>query len=78
MTNFSVVEICEGHEYQIKFQSGRNELTLRVSLSNEFPNEKPLLTIFPAIVHHWVNADSEVVSAPGLLNVIVSNNRILH
>lgn len=63
------MEICEGHEYQITFKSDRNELCLHISLSNEFPNEKPLLTVSPAIVHPWVNADSEVVSAPGLLNV---------
>jgi ESCRT-I complex subunit VPS37 len=72
--NDNVVEICEGLEYQIAFKSGRNELCIHVSLSNEFPNEKPLLTISPAIVHPWVNAESEVVSAPGLLNFTIHSD----
>ncbi|EFA03761.1 vacuolar protein sorting-associated protein 37A [Tribolium castaneum] len=72
--NDNVVEICEGHEYQISFKSDRHELCLHISLSNEFPNEKPLLTISPPIVHPWVNADSEVTSAPGLLNFSIHSD----
>lgn len=58
-----------GKEYSIAFQSGRNELTLHIYLSNEFPKEKPVLKITPVVIHQWVNADGEVTSAPGLLNV---------
>ncbi|RZC34361.1 vacuolar protein sorting-associated protein 37A [Asbolus verrucosus] len=72
--NDNVSEICEGLEYQIPFKSGRNELLLHVSLSKDFPNEKPLLKISPPIAHHWVNAESEVTSAPGLLNFTIHSD----
>ncbi|KAJ3654658.1 hypothetical protein Zmor_013832 [Zophobas morio] len=72
--NDNVVEICEGHEYQIAFKSGRNELCLHISLSKEFPNEKPLLTISPGIGHQWVNSDSEITAAPGLLNFTIHSD----
>ncbi|XP_044267870.1 vacuolar protein sorting-associated protein 37A isoform X2 [Tribolium madens] len=55
--NDNVVEICEGHEYQICFKSDRHELCLHISL-----------------IHPWVNADSEVTSAPGLLNFTIHSD----
>lgn len=51
------------------FHSGGKELHLNIILGKEFPKDKPLLKITPPIIHHWVNADGEITSAPGLLNV---------
>lgn len=64
-----MIEVIEGTEYCIAFESGKNELALQILLSNDFPNEKPKLKISPVVIHPWVNGEGEVVSAPGLLNV---------
>lgn len=44
-------------------------MAIMVSLSAEFPLEKPVLRVCPPIVHRWCNEHSEIVNAPGLLNV---------
>lgn len=72
--NDNVIEVKEGSEYNITFQSNQNDLTLQILLSNEFPNEKPTLKISPGIMHPWVNTDAEIVSAPGLLNFTVHSD----
>ncbi|XP_019864962.1 vacuolar protein sorting-associated protein 37A isoform X2 [Aethina tumida] len=72
--NANVNEITEGQEYQIVFNSGGNELILNILLGNEFPKEKPVLKIQPVVIHPWVNADGEIVSAPGLLNFTVHSD----
>lgn len=64
-----MIEVKEGSEYSITFQSNKNDLTLQILLSNEFPNEKPTLKISPCVMHPWVNTEAEILSAPGLLNV---------
>lgn len=66
---FSVTEVNEGEEYEVSFESGGNILVLKVYLSSDFPQDKPTLKIVPPVVHAWINADGEVISAPGLLNV---------
>ncbi|KAJ8927478.1 hypothetical protein NQ314_020075 [Rhamnusium bicolor] len=72
--NDNVAELSEGEEYEICFNSGGNNLYLNVSLSQEFPNEKPMLKVVPAIIHHWVNSDGQITSAPGLLNFTVHSD----
>lgn len=69
MIIYSVSEIVEDIEYQVTFDSGGKALHLNIKLGKDFPKEKPSLKIIPAIIHHWVNADGEITSAPGLLNV---------
>lgn len=64
-----MTEVKEGSEYQIQFHSGVHNLVLIVSLTKDFPNEKPILKVSPVIIHPWVNSEGEVLSAPGLLNV---------
>lgn len=66
---FSVTEINEGEEYEVSFESGGNNLILRVMLSPDFPQDKPMLKIVPTVIHPWISADGDVTSAPGLLNV---------
>ncbi|GLV39254.1 Vacuolar protein sorting 37A [Carabus blaptoides fortunei] len=72
--NDNVIEVIEGTEYCIAFGSGKNELALQILLSKDFPNEKPKLKISPVVIHPWVNAEGEVVSAPGLLNFTVHSD----
>ncbi|KAG5883154.1 hypothetical protein JTB14_033405 [Gonioctena quinquepunctata] len=72
--NDNVTEINEGEEYEVSFSSGGNTLCLKITLSKEFPKEKPLLKIVPTIVHHWITSDGEIKSAPGLLNFTVHSD----
>lgn len=73
----SVTEIIEGEEYEVSFESGGNNLILRVMLSPDFPQDKPMLKIVPPVIHAWINADGDVTSAPGLLNVIYDSLYLL-
>lgn len=66
---YSVVELREDVEYQVQFNARERRMAIMVSLSPEFPLEKPVLRVSPPINHPWCNEHSEITSAPGLLNV---------
>lgn len=62
----SVREIHPG-EYHVQFHSGNRELTLKIQLPSDFPAQKPLIWISPAIQHNWITDNGRVLS-PGLIN----------
>lgn len=66
---YSVIELRENVDYQVEFQAGENRMAIMVSLSPNFPLEKPVLRVSPLISHPWCNEHSEIINAPGLLNV---------
>uniref|UniRef100_A0A8D9DVN1 Vacuolar protein sorting-associated protein 37A n=1 Tax=Cacopsylla melanoneura TaxID=428564 RepID=A0A8D9DVN1_9HEMI len=67
--NDNVSEVIDNAEYRIDFTSGPNKFSLNVILMQDFPLNKPILKISPAIRHFWVNPiGDEIISAPGLLN----------
>jgi len=68
---YSVVELRENVDYQVEFQAGESRMAIMVSLSPNFPLEKPVLRVSPPISHPWCNEHSEITSAPGLLNVSI-------
>ncbi|KAJ8913544.1 hypothetical protein NQ315_017095 [Exocentrus adspersus] len=72
--NDNVVELAEGEEYEISFNSGGNKLCLKITLTKDFPKEKPVLYIVPEVVHPWVSGDGQVTSAPGLLNFTIHSD----
>ena len=53
----------------MQFDAEDVRMAIMVSLSPEFPLEKPVLRVIPPIIHQWCNEHSEIISAPGLLNV---------
>ncbi|XP_043475532.1 vacuolar protein sorting-associated protein 37A [Leptopilina heterotoma] len=65
--NDHVLELREDVEYQVQFDAGDRRMAILVSLSPEFPLEKPVLRVTPPITHPWCNEHSEITSAPGLL-----------
>ncbi|XP_024875346.1 vacuolar protein sorting-associated protein 37A-like, partial [Temnothorax curvispinosus] len=67
--NDNVIELRENVDYQVEFQAGDRRMAIMVSLSPNFPLEKPVLRVSPPISHPWCNEHSEITSAPGLLNV---------
>ncbi|XP_023245189.1 vacuolar protein sorting-associated protein 37A [Copidosoma floridanum] len=72
--NDNVLELQEGVEYQVQFDSGDKRMAILVSLSPEFPLEKPVLRVSPPIIHKWCNEHSEITNAPGLLNFTVHSD----
>ncbi|XP_003701158.1 vacuolar protein sorting 37A [Megachile rotundata] len=72
--NDNVVELREDVEYQVQFNAGERRMAIMVSLSPEFPMEKPVLRVSPPINHPWCNEHSEITSAPGLLNFTVHSD----
>lgn len=71
---YSVTEIKANEEYTIGFMSDNRQMLLDVTLSVNFPNEKPKIVITPRIQHEWIPdpASGEIQSAPGLLNVTLT------
>ncbi|KAK9298971.1 hypothetical protein QLX08_007885 [Tetragonisca angustula] len=72
--NDNVVELREDVEYQVQFDAGERRMAIMVSLSPEFPLEKPALRVSPPVNHPWCNEHSEITSAPGLLNFTVHSD----
>ncbi|OXU27747.1 hypothetical protein TSAR_003166 [Trichomalopsis sarcophagae] len=72
--NDNVLELQEDVEYQVQFDAGDKRMAIMVSLSPEFPLEKPVLRVSPPIAHKWCNEHSEITSAPGLLNFTVHSD----
>ncbi|XP_054264315.1 vacuolar protein sorting-associated protein 37A-like [Macrosteles quadrilineatus] len=72
--NANVSEVKEDSEYRVDFISGSNNLSLLVILGPDFPLEKPVLKIVPAVQHPWVTENGEVTGAPGLLNFTVHSD----
>lgn len=72
--NDNVVELREDVEYQVQFDAGERRMAIMVSLSPEFPLEKPVLRVSPPVNHPWCNEHSEITSAPGLLNFTVHSD----
>lgn len=71
---YSVIELREDVDYQVEFHAGERRMAIVVSLSPNFPLEKPVLRVSPPINHSWCNEHSEITSAPGLLNVSCGKN----
>lgn len=72
--NANVSEVTEDSEYKVDFISGNNQLAIIVLLSPEFPLEKPVLKVLPAVNHPWVEESGEITGAPGLLNFTVHSD----
>ncbi|XP_051170341.1 vacuolar protein sorting-associated protein 37A [Leptopilina boulardi] len=72
--NDNVLELREDVEYQVQFDAGDKRMAILVSLSPEFPLEKPVLRVTPPITHPWCNEHSEITSAPGLLHFTVHSD----
>lgn len=64
-----MTELREDAEYKVEFEAGNRRMAIMVSLPPEFPLDKPTLRVTPPVEHPWCNEHSEIVSAPGLLNV---------
>jgi hypothetical protein len=66
--HFSVFEVKNDEKYEIKFKSGKNDVTLEIELGPEFPYKTPKLFLNPILIHPWCE-NNEILHFPGLLNV---------
>lgn len=75
---FSVTEIKAGEEYSVGFVTDGRQSVLKVYLSQKFPHEKPKIVVSPLMKHDWIPDPKTglIHSAPGLLNVCISNFRV--
>ncbi|XP_014669841.1 PREDICTED: vacuolar protein sorting-associated protein 37A-like [Priapulus caudatus] len=62
----NVTELHHDVEYQVLFRTADLTLTLQVTLPPQFPQERPLVRVIPAVVHDWCNKHSIVVGCEGL------------
>ncbi|XP_055895539.1 vacuolar protein sorting-associated protein 37A-like [Biomphalaria glabrata] len=61
-------EILKDTEYRVVTQQGGTNLTLQINLPAQFPSEKPILTVQPAVTHPWVDLQMKVVGCPNINN----------
>lgn len=67
-----MTEVKENEEYKVDFTAGDIPMCLNVVLPPEFPTDKPTIRVKPPVKHLWVNNNSEIDKAPGLLNFTVN------
>ncbi|CAG5128487.1 unnamed protein product [Candidula unifasciata] len=62
------VEIIRDVEYRVIFHQGSASLTILINLPSQFPSEKPVITVQPAVTHPWVDSQMKVVGCPNINN----------
>ncbi|GFN82167.1 vacuolar protein sorting-associated protein 37a-like [Plakobranchus ocellatus] len=62
------IEILRDVEYRVIVPHNNTNLTIQITLPAQFPGERPVLTIQPAVNHPWVDAQMKVVGCPSLNN----------
>merc|ERR550519_2814010 len=56
----NVVEERRDFEYRVPFKCGNTPCALSVSLPAQFPSEKPIVFVSPAMDHSWVDENMQV------------------
>ncbi|XP_067843069.1 vacuolar protein sorting-associated protein 37A isoform X2 [Heptranchias perlo] len=64
-----VVEIQKDVEYRLPFTANNKTINLNILLPPQFPQEKPVVTVFPPVRHHLVDKHTgTVVMSPMITN----------
>uniref|UniRef100_UPI00398F58CF vacuolar protein sorting-associated protein 37A n=1 Tax=Pristiophorus japonicus TaxID=55135 RepID=UPI00398F58CF len=64
-----VVEIQKDVEYRLPFTANNKTINLNILLPPQFPQEKPVVTVFPPVRHHFVDKHTgTVVTSPLIAN----------
>ncbi|XP_078073767.1 vacuolar protein sorting-associated protein 37A isoform X2 [Mustelus asterias] len=65
----SIVEIQKDVEYRLPFTVNNKTINLNILLPPQFPQEKPVVSVFPPVRHHLVDKHSgTVVTSPLITN----------
>ncbi|XP_072526606.1 vacuolar protein sorting-associated protein 37A [Salminus brasiliensis] len=65
----SIAEIQKDVEYRIPFTVGNSTISVNILLPPQFPQEKPLVSVYPPVGHHLVDSNNgTVVTSPLITN----------
>lgn len=65
---YRVIEVNPLKEYHVESENA--SFNVIIKLSDNFPNEPPLMFVQPIIQHPWIDIHSgQIQGAPGLINV---------
>ncbi|XP_072041009.1 vacuolar protein sorting-associated protein 37A-like [Amphiura filiformis] len=66
--NPSIVELKRDEQYRLTLSAGGNNIALIISLPPQFPQDKPLVKVSPALNHPWVSKSLQVTGCASLNN----------
>jgi len=72
--NENVTEINFDKEYSVECPTKAGNLSLIIDLGPTFPLEKPIMKVYPKIIHKWVDTNGQIVLAPGLMNFTIHSD----
>ncbi|KAK7097881.1 vacuolar protein sorting-associated protein 37A-like [Littorina saxatilis] len=66
----SAIEILRDVEYRVVTRVGSTNITLVIALTAQFPQERPIITVSPAVTHPWVDPAPQmrVTGCPSINN----------
>ncbi|XP_048454473.1 vacuolar protein sorting-associated protein 37A-like [Rhincodon typus] len=71
----SIVEIQKDVEYRLPFTVNNKTINLNIFLPPQFPQEKPVITVFPPVRHHLVDLHSATyVKSPLITNMFFEDH----
>ncbi|CAL1536611.1 unnamed protein product [Lymnaea stagnalis] len=68
LKKIGAVEMIRDCEYRIPFQQGQTKFIISINLPQQFPSDKPTLTVQPAVSHPWVDMQMKIVGCPSINN----------
>ncbi|XP_043918344.1 vacuolar protein sorting-associated protein 37A [Protopterus annectens] len=66
-THSNIAEIQKDVEYRLPFTVNNTTININIFLPPQFPQEKPVVTVYPPIIHHLVDKHNGVVITSPLL-----------
>lgn len=65
----SLTEIQKDVEYRIPFTVNNSTITVNIVLPTQFPQEKPVVSVYPPVGHHLVDSNSgSIITSPLITN----------
>ncbi|KAH9508254.1 Vacuolar protein sorting-associated protein 37A [Bulinus truncatus] len=74
LKKIGALEILRDTEYRVIYQQGSTHLSLLINLPPQFPSEKPVLTVQPAVTHPWVDMQMKVIGCPNINNFSIHSD----
>ncbi|KAL3880386.1 hypothetical protein ACJMK2_032630 [Sinanodonta woodiana] len=75
--SLQVTETIRDVEYRVVFQIAGSNLTLVVSLPPQFPQDKPIVTVEPRVIHPWVDQQGKVIGCSNLNNFSIHSSLVV-
>ncbi|KAB1257613.1 Vacuolar protein sorting-associated protein 37A [Camelus dromedarius] len=72
--SYSIAEIQKDVEYRLPFTVNNLTININILLPPQFPQEKPVISVYPPIQHHLVDKQGVYVTSPLVSNVCMWYN----